>query len=141
MGEPIATYRIEIPEEIPGVLSGIRPEPGGTGGITGEVAVLLKEVAERGDASLVEQARRFDWPCPDSASLRIFPRRPYVFFGYVMTLNHNSLLVKYHTQNSAGSAFVVTGYYLDYITFFYMRSHKYPNYNSTLLILPRLPAR
>jgi len=60
----------------------------------------------------------------DSASLRIFARRPNMLFCYVVTLNHYTLLLRYHTQDSAGSAFVVTSYNLDYITFFYMRSHK-----------------
>jgi hypothetical protein len=62
----------------------------------------------------------------DSASLRIFARRPNMLFCYVVTLNHYTLLLRYHAQDSAGSAFVVTSYNLDYITFFYMRSHFQP---------------
>ncbi len=74
MNRPLTTLRIEAPEEIPGVLSGIRPAPDGPNGIPAEVAAILREVMEHGDAALVDQVRRFDWTCPGPRALRV-PRR------------------------------------------------------------------
>jgi hypothetical protein len=60
----------------------------------------------------------------DPASLRILARRPNVLLGYVVTLNHYTVLIRYHTQHPAGSTFVVTSYNLYHITFSYVQSHK-----------------
>jgi hypothetical protein len=58
-----------------------------------------------------------------SASLRIFPRRPDVFLGCVLTLHHYFIVFGYDAQNLAGGAFVVAGYDFNHITFFNVQRH------------------
>jgi len=59
-----------------------------------------------------------------------------MFLGNILPLYNHLVLFGYHTQNLAGSTFIITGYNLNHIAFFYVQSH-----NSYLVSREAYPAR
>jgi hypothetical protein len=60
----------------------------------------------------------------DPAALRVPLGRTNVLLGHIMALNHHPLLIRHNPQHPAGSTLVITGYNLNHLSLFYVKSHR-----------------
>jgi histidinol dehydrogenase len=67
----IRQVEIRTREDIPAALAFLREPVDPDGAIPAEVSRILADVRARGDNALVDQVRRYDWPCPGPAALRV----------------------------------------------------------------------
>lgn len=72
---PLRRFALREPSEIPAALALLRRTTETDESVTESVRRTLRQVRERGDAALLEEVRRFDWPCPGPEAFRVPPER------------------------------------------------------------------
>lgn len=67
----VRELKIGSPAEAPTALAGLGPAEARSEAVRSAVAAAVSAVRDGGDAALLNQVRRFDWPCPGASSLRV----------------------------------------------------------------------